>query len=54
MAGKNINYTVVERTSPISKKHYVMSQVIPTGSLNNFARMPVKALRSTRWRCRRR
>lgn len=34
MAGKNINYTVVERTSPISKKHYVMSQVIPTGSLS--------------------
>lgn len=35
MAGKNINYTVVERTSPISKKHYVMSQVIPTGSLSS-------------------
>lgn len=28
-----INYTVVERVSPISKKHYVASQVVSTGTL---------------------
>ena len=28
-----INYTVVERVSPISKKHYVTSQVVSTGTL---------------------
>lgn len=34
MAGKKINYTVVERVSLISKKHYVSAQVVPTGTLS--------------------
>lgn len=29
-----IKYTVIERVSPISKKHYVASRVVPTGTLS--------------------